>query len=804
MHRFLLSGYVVPLSRQVTAAGAGIGILGLPGAYPIWDPIPGLLLLSTVPLMMLFGHLRPSVRLPLRCLPWVLAGYLYGHWILGGALEGRVPLCADAAIRTFGLEILDRPLLETGTASGDADIARFRGRVQPGASPDCPLADDYEVRLTWYDPPALARGERWVVEGRLRPPWGNRNPGGFDYERWLLGQSLAGTGYVRSGHRISASAEENLAFRIRSRLARWVQNRQTENAGIVLALMTGDDSGLDQAQWRQLRDSGTVHLLIVSGLHVGMVSGFLFGVGGLAARMSAGLLRFSSARRAAAVFALLGSGAYVWISGSGVPAVRAWLMSAVVLAALTTGRAVRGLEVVGLVMALLLLSNPLVVHQQGFWLSFTAVLALVGYFGPHHQPGLPRQSRGVRWSTAASAFLAAQLVLLAALSPLLGLFQGGIPLQSPVINALVVPVVTFAVLPLLLLSAVVLPVPPLAPLADGGLALSDSLLSIVMRMIDTAAGVPGVSVGLDGAWEWLLMLLVLALWQRRPDIRAGLAGLALWWVLMMPDGHGPRLPGEFTITALDVGQGSSILVDTHRHRLIFDAGPRYASGFDLGDAVVVPSFRQRASQVLSALVLSHDDLDHTGGAAAVVRQLEPARIWSSFPLPESLRSSASQRCTSPQGWQWDGVQFDFLHPPEGWQGSDNDHSCVLRISNGVRSALLAGDISRRAERRLSQGPVNLLMAPHHGSRTSSSPGFVREFSPGVVFVSTDRRSRYGHPHPEVVERYARAAVHITGADGALRWYSGEPERVVAWRRDHGAYWHRWQVRVRAAGCPACE
>ena len=793
----------VPLAHPIIAAGAGVGCLGLPHAYPIWDPVPLLVLalvLAAGFLLLTAGRLRTG---PLSIVPWVLAGYLYGHWFLGEALASRLPLCSDSVPRVFSLEILDRPLLEN-VGGGAADLARFRAEVQPDPAADCPLAPEYHVRLTWYDPPALARGDRWRAEGRLRPPWGNRNPGGFDYERWLLGQSLAGTGYVRSGTRIAVSGESDLGSRIRSTLTDWVQARNTENAGVVLALMTGDDSLLDQSQWRLLRDSGTVHLLVVSGVHVGMVGGFLFAGGSLLARTSTGVLLGTGARRFAAVFALLGSSVYVWISGAGVPALRAWLMSAMVLTALMSGRSVRALEVVGLVMALLLLSSPLIVHQQGFWLSFAAVLALVAFFGPRRRTGTGRDSRLIRLVGTLQTFLAAQAVILLALSPLLSAFQGEIPLQSPVINALVVPLVTFAVLPVLLLSALLLPFGLLAPLADQGLAMTDALLSLVMGMIGTAADVPAVSMSLDGVVEWLPILAVLLCWQRRVRCRIAVAGLALWWALLLPDGQAPRLPGEFQVTALDVGQGSAIFVDTRRHRLVFDAGPKYASGFDLGDSVVVPSFQQYRQQTLSALVLSHDDLDHTGGAGAVVRQLRPERIWASFSPADAGSFPSSRRCTKLTSWQWDGVRFEFLHPEPGWHGNDNDRSCVLLISNGNRSALLAGDISRQVEARLPKRPVDLLMAPHHGSRTSSSPGFVRGFAPALVFVSTDRRSRYGHPHPDVVARYADAELRVTGIEGALRWSSSDPERAIGWRQAHGAYWHWWPVRKTEVRCPACE
>jgi competence protein ComEC len=300
-------------------------------------------------------------------------------------------------------------------------------------------------------------------------------------------------------------------------------------------------------------------------------------------------------------------------------------------------------------------------------------------------------------------------------------------------------------------------------------------------------------MSLTGAWQWLLLFALLLRLRQRPAWWWLPLPLMLWWVLLLPDGQMPA-NSEFRVAALDVGQGSAILVDTHLHRLIFDAGPRYTTGFDLGDAVVVPSFRQLGSTKLDVLVISHDDLDHSGGAKAVIEQLAPTRILASYSLPAEL--GHSDVCSAGTGWQWDGVSFRFLHPELNLtqdsvrRTSDNDTSCVLLISNGRRSVLLAGDISSRIERKLPKQPVDLLMAPHHGSRTSSSKSFVRGFAPALVFVSTDRRSRFGHPHPDVVERYGDARLLVTGRAGALIWRSDVPAVAFAWRDRRSAYWQR--------------
>ncbi len=797
------------------AAGCGVGLLALPGAYAAGWWLTASVLLAAIGIAAVVG--LPGLRLLL----WLSLGYLYGHWQIGAALAERLPHCADAVVRVFEMSILDAPVLTQLSGPEGRTVARFQARVTVRPGDDCLPPGEYRVRLSWYEPPALQSGERWRVQGRLRPPWGNLNPGGFDYERWLLGQGLSGTGYVRDGTRSQAGPAAGARARIRAAFRHWLEGRDSEHAGIMLALMSGDDSALKQTEWRALRDSGTVHLLVVSGLHVGMVSGVLFLLGRLLAGAAGPLLLWIGARRLAGLFALAGSAAYVWLSGAGVPAMRAWLMSAVVLLALSGGRLVRGLDVVLLVMALLLLMNPLVVHQQGFWLSFAAVLALVAWFEPTlpavrptqeiDQPAAGGRVCGLlrRFGPGLLVFAQVQIVLMIALSPLLSAFQGGVPLQSPLVNALVVPLVTFLVLPVLLLAALVFFLLP--AVAEALLTLAEAALDLVMLTVATAAEVPATAMHLAGAGQWLLMLLLLLWLGQRPAWRLLPLALSLWWVLLLPDGRMPSF-AEFRVTALDVGQGSAILVDTNRHRLIFDAGPRFSSGFDLGDAVVVPSFQRLGSARLDVLVLSHDDLDHTGGAGAVVEQLQPRRVLASFPFDADDADDADDavdaddagrgtgaatgRCRAGLSWHWDGVSFRFLHPGDAWTGNDNDQSCVLLISNGRRSALLAGDISSRIERRLPKQPVDLLMAPHHGSRTSSSRGFVSGFAPAVVFISTDRRSRYGHPHPDVLGRYAGSVIAITGRAGALTWESRQPGEVGSYRQRRAAYWHRQAAGLR--------
>jgi competence protein ComEC len=719
------------------------------------------------------------------------AGYLYGSLRTGAALERRVPPCADTVVRRFLVTIRRSPELRSDPVTGRSN-ARFEGwvRVEP-ADAQCPGLSQHRVRLTWYGAPVLAVGETWRVDGKLRPPWGYRNPGGFDYERWLLGAGLDGTGYIRSGKRLERGVPTTLGM-LRRDLKAWVEGRRIRHDALVLALLLGDDSRITSEQWDRLRASGTIHLLVVSGLHVGLIAGCLLAAGRGLARLAPALMLRFGAQRLGSGLALAGSGAYVLLTGAGVPAVRAWLMAGIVLIALASGRRPVPFRLLAVVLALVLLRDPLAVHQQGFWLSFAAVFVLVGYFVPRHARGWNGTLLGI------GRFAQAQLALLVGLSPLLALSQGAVVLHSPLANALAVPLVTVVILPLLLaVSVLMLPLPGLA---GALLRLADGVLDLVMRVVNQAASVGSAPTSVDGWLEVALAVACVAWLGLAPGVGRALPGLLVWVAILLLPASDPVLPGEFRVLALDVGQGSAALIETRRHSLIYDTGPAYPSGFNLGEAAVVPTYRRLHSPAPDVLVLSHDDVDHTGGAVAVASRLAPAEIWSSF-QPASLHRRG-RRCGRGVSWRWDGVQFTFLHPDlaqgsigeagAGRTVSDNDQSCVLLVAGAHRRALLAGDISAAVERRLEVPSVDLLFAPHHGSRTSSSPRFVERTRPSHVIVSTARRSRYGHPHGDVVERYLAigAAVHVTGWHGALQWDSHRPRRVKRWREDERAYWHR--------------
>ncbi|MEQ8861367.1 MAG: DNA internalization-related competence protein ComEC/Rec2 [Pseudomonadales bacterium] len=681
---------------------------------------------------------------------------------------------ADAV--TLLVRILTVP--ERSLAPGQVPAARFQVRVieQPGLRAD--ISGGAVIRLTWYAAPDVRRGELWRLHARVKGPWSFANPGGFDYERWLLGKGIHGTGWVRDGERLAGAAPDALE-RLRQRVADAIRRLQPTHAGILLALLLGRADTMDDALWETLRTTGTVHLMVISGLHVSLATALGFAVGGLLCRLCPLLPLWLDARRAGCAVGALVAAAYIALAGAGLPALRALVMGLAVLLLLAGGRRCQPGGLLCLALLLVLAYEPLAVHQQGFWLSFAAVGLLLLTLARHGRSG------------PVMVALRTQLVLSVGMLPGLALLTGTVPWTGIAANALAVPMMSLAVVPMVLLAGILLLA---APTPAGFLiGVVDCVLSALVSWLEWLAALPQPVVVATGS-----ALLVAQ-------------AAALWWLLGAPRQHWPVLllclaapltprttgvaHGEYRVTALDVGQGTAVLVDTQYHRLLYDAGPAFPSGFETGSAVVIPGLGATGPLALSALVLSHDDVDHVGGAAAVRAALAPSVVVQGMPGDSADTAPSVGVGCHGRSWTWDGVNFRFLDVVRGPRATDNDRSCVLLVDDGRRHALLAGDVSARIEGRLLRplaeiAPLALMFAPHHGSNSSSSTALVRVARPRLVFVSAGRGNRFGHPHPDVVSRYRRlgARIYQTGVDGALVWRSSAPAAVLRWRRDRAPYW----------------
>jgi competence protein ComEC len=656
------------------------------------------------------------------------------------------------------------------------------------------------VQLSWYNGLApeefqevapVRAGERWRYTVRLRRPRGSANPHGFDYEAWLLERGTGGTGYVapRGDHERLAPMVQRPAYwiealreRVRERF--WDALAGERYGGILIALAIGDQRAIGPAEWQVFARTGVSHLMSISGLHVTMVAG-LFGwlVFQLWRRVERLALALP-AQKAAAAAGFLAALAYCLVSGYAVPAQRTLYMVGVAALALWLGRTSSASRVLALALGVVLVADPWAVLSPGFWLSFGAV-AVIFYVacGRVARPGWLAQWAAVQWAVTVG-LAPATLVL----------FQQ-VSLASPLANAVAIPLVSFIVTPLALAGAV-------APF-DFPLHAAHYLLEWLMRALAALAALDGAVWRQHAPVAWTVPLAVLGVaWLLLPrGAPARWLGVPLMLPLFAVAPPGPA-PGELWLTMLDVGQGLAVVARTRGHALLYDAGPQYG-GADAGSRVVLPYLRGEGVAALDALVVSHDDKDHAGGARSVLEGVPVAALWSSLQRDDPLLALAPLRlpCRAGAVWRWDGVEFRFLHPRmevlDDPLAPANRQSCVLKITSASGSVLLAGDIEKVAERQLieaNRGDLrsDALVVPHHGSTTSSTPEFVRAVAPRWALFAVGYRNRFGHPREAVVERYREAASALVRSDesGAvtLRFRAGGVA-VEEQRRSARRYWH---------------
>jgi competence protein ComEC len=439
-------------------------------------------------------------------------------------------------------------------------------------------------------------------------------------------------------------------------------------------------------------------------------------------------------------------------------------------------------QALGLAAAVIVLVDPLAVLAAGFWLSFGGVAALRLVLAP-------RAGERAWWRELPRAQLALSLALL----PLTAWLFGQGSLVGPFANLLAVPWIGFVVVPLVVAGSLLLGAVPLlgAPL----LHLADLALVPLWRLMEAMAALPAAQHHFPAAPAWAFALSVGGIaWLLSPrGVPARPLGLVLLLPLLVPSRE--VLPaGAFSLLLVDVGQGLSVLVRTRSHVLLFDAGARYPSGFDLGEAAVAPALHALGIGHVDRLVISHGDNDHAGGARSVALDFTPSLAEGGEPGRAAI---PLQACHAGEAWHWDGVDFRLLGPPSPPPTQGNDRSCVLQIEGAHASALLPGDISRRQEPAVAAAAASarhplVLVVPHHGSNGSSSAAFLDTLQPDLALVSTGYRNRFGHPHPAVRERYRERGIPLAdtaqagylaieaGADG-LRVRRGRDERDAWWR-----------------------
>jgi competence protein ComEC len=676
------------------------------------------------------------------------------------------------------------------------------GRVQFDFAPRQARAGvPSRLRLSWFDATRAPRAaESWQLVVRLRAPRGFSNPGGYDYEGELYRAGIGATGYVRESvrnKRLALRVHAYPVLALRAALVRKIEKAlpASSAAGVISGLAVGASQQITSEQWRVFSATGTTHLIAISGLHVTMIAALAMALAQAAWRLP----RRRAPRRACAdvscLCGALAALAYAVLAGFSVPTQRTVVMLLCALCSIWLRRAQPPANVLALALIGVLLYDPHAVLTAGLWLSFVAVAAII--LGS----GLLGRAPPMR------PFLSTQASVSVAMVPATALLFGSVSLVAPLANLFAIPLFSAVLVPGTLLGVALMPA---TGLSNWMLNVTARVFEISWPALEWAARVPGgwLHVAAPGPWLALLVCASALVLMVPVPLRVRAPGLLLLAALIASGSARPP-SGAFTLTALDVGQGLSVVVRTRTHALLFDAGPAFRSGRSAGELVVVPYLHHEGITQIDMMVTSHADSDHAGGASAVEQALTVVTARHGGEVRRG-QQAPSASCLRGEAWIWDEVRFEFLHPSSGETWSDNDSSCVLSIATGEKRALLTGDIEQAAEEKLvaraDLARADIVVMPHHGSRSSSSEAFVSRLRPRVAIVSAGAGNRWRFPHDGIVERWCQAGAEvINSADWGAITIAADSDRGVTGARSHRLeqrrYWHDPSPLAGRSRCP---
>ncbi len=747
----------------------GISVFSLKNTLEISPNEWGMILVGFLVILAGFKHHKP---LALNGLVFLL-GFAWMGWFSAQNLDTHVD---DI--------YLNQPILITGVI---VDLPeKSNNKTKFIFSAQTPFKS--RLKLSWYgnNNPDLQTGDTWQLQLKLKRNNGYQNIGGFDYEQWLFYKQIGATGYVRSSklNQLLQTNQVNSIDQFRQNLRDLLQPflQPLDFGGVINALIIGDRSFIKDTHWSLFKATNTTHLSVISGLHIGLISGFVFLLVQFFWRRCQRCCNQIPAQVLAAYFGLLSAFLYALIAGFSIPTSRAFIMASVVFISLILRRHHSVWQLYGLALILVLINSPLSIFSVGFWLSFYVVGVII--YGV-------KQHQDKSWLYR---LVYIQLLISIATLPLIAWFFSSGSLLSPIANLIAIPIFSFIVTPLSLI---------------GGLfALSDLpyLAQLSFEVVNQALAGLGYFLTLlqqfdFNQWHYTqtqtsdLMLFVLAIFIALSPKGLKLRGLSVPILVLMLFAPNEKIKdGSVIITILDVGQGLSHVVQTQNHTLLFDTGARYPSGFNLGESVINPFLKAKQIKTLDKIIISHADNDHLGGLIDVLQAFKVEEILTSEPDRITEQSSL---CYAGQQWRWDGVLFEMLNPTQNTQFKGNNASCVLKISTHQFSILLSADIEKKAEKQLvkyQREKLNsdILISPHHGSKTSSTQGFLDAVSPSTVIVSSGYKNRFNHPAQQIINRYKANNIKLINSNcaGQVSITLGNKISINEYRKDHSRYYMR--------------
>ena len=701
----------------------------------------------------------------------VSIGALYGSWYSMSRYQGWLPETLNGQDMVVTGVVDNLPRGRHGKTRfyfvGSSDEKNLSGRLS----------------LSWHDAPELSPGQQWSLCVRLKRPHGFAGPSVQDYEAVLLRQGVVATGYVKDcpehTNVLLSEIGSPLMERWRQELSLWLGHHlEGSGVGLVRGLLLGDSRGIDPDDWQVFRDTGTVHLLVISGLHISLMAL----VGWLLVRLLAlaGVLPLSliPAPKIAIVFSLLLACGYGVLAGVGLPVQRALVMLLVGGGCLLLGFRLPLLTVYLLALSAVLTFEPLAITARGFWLSFLAVAVLLYAFS-HRQ--------GDRFWLR---FMRTQFVVCIGLVPLLAQMQQPVSLLSPLVNLISIPLIGSMLVPVMLVGLGVSAVLPTLGLSV--LQVCSDCLWWWQQALMEICGLGHHLFELPVPGDcWVLVSAMLGVVLLLSPAALGWRWLSVFCFLpwLWPADQRP-VHGEALLVVHDVGQGLAVTVQTRSHMFVYDTGDRFSPSFSAAQAVLIP-YLQQVRQAPDRILISHGDRDHIGGLESLSQRYPLAHIDSPENLPEDY-------CPAGEGWMWDGVSFHVLGAGQGGfpHYSANDASCVVQVCARDECVLLTGDITRRREKQLVNAYGDklysrILVAPHHGSQTSSSDEFLDVVQPEIVSVSAGYVSRFGHPSPTVVKRLQERGIAVlnTAVTGSQTMTLGRKAKPLC-QRGHEPWWRR--------------